>query len=42
MDGGRRAFLRSDQDGAVVAESLPAGLRVRGERQHGRRYWQGR
>ena len=35
-------FWRSDRDGAVVAESLPAELRVRGERQRNGRYWQGR
>ena len=34
-------FWRSDRDGAVVAESLPAELRVRGERQRNGRYWQG-
>ena len=33
-------FWRSDRDGAVVAESLPAELRVRGERQRNGRYWQ--
>ena len=35
-------FWRSDRDGAVMAESRPDGLEVRGQRERAGRYWHGR
>ncbi|MGE8688870.1 MAG: DNA internalization-related competence protein ComEC/Rec2 [Achromobacter sp.] len=36
------AFWRSDRNGAVMAQSGPAGLEVWAQREQGRRYWHGR